>query len=258
MLTTLHPFIGTFVEAGGDGDWADDDADAGDIDEMAYAGLVPWILDEHDDRNHMDNGLIDLVLTKELLRLFQETFGPGRTKPWMRPTMFHWPLALSRAADETLTCPECRMGYYIDFRDDGQCCPFCDRARPRTLIAIAYQWHGRQLDMDSPAWGFAQVWSPGTTNPALPHRVLYPFKVTEGDRDVLELSVDDGELRLSCCDAGGKHRFAVGINQEFDDAFSEFEGTAAIPIAHAAAGFWLRVGGTYPRVLWCALRGGGP
>ena len=258
MLTSLHPFIGAFVEEGGDGDWADDDASTGDIDEKAYAGLVPWILDEHDDSNHKDNGLIDLVLTDELLRLFHETFGPGRTKPWMRPTMFSWPLALARAADETITCPECRMGYYFDFRDDGQCCPFCDCTRPRTLVAIVYHWLGRPLEMDSPAWRFAQVWSPGTTHAALPHRVLYPFTVTEGDRDVLELSLDDGDLRLSCCDGGGKHRFAIAIDQDGNDAFSEFEGIAAIPLEFADAGFWLRVGGSYPRVLWCTLRGGRP
>ena len=258
MLTSLHPFIGAYVEEGGDGDWADEDATTADIDEMAYAGFVPWILDDDDHRNRKDNGLIELVLTGELMTLFQQTFGPGRTKPWMRPTMFRWPLALARAADETVTCPECKMGYYLDFGDDGQCCPFCDHSRPRTLVAIAYDWVGRQLDRDSPAWRFAQVWSPETANPTLPHRVLYPFTVTDGDRDVLELSADDGDLRLSCCDGGGKHRFAVAIDQEGDDAFSEFEGTAAIPLALAGAGFWLRVAGPYPRVLWCTLRGGSP
>src|SRR5690606_18716580 len=36
MLTSLHPFIGALVEEGADGDWADDDATTGDIDERAY------------------------------------------------------------------------------------------------------------------------------------------------------------------------------------------------------------------------------
>ena len=158
MLTYLHPFIGTYVEEGGDGDWSVQDADTGGIDGKAYAGLFPWIQDEDDDINHKDNGLIDVVLTDELKGLFQETFGPGRTKPWMRPSMFQWPQALAHAADEAITCPGCKMGYYLDFEDESQRCPFCDEVRPRTLVVTAYQWLGKPMDGESPIWRFARVW----------------------------------------------------------------------------------------------------
>lgn len=256
MLTALHPFIGSYVEEGGEGDWADDDAASADLDERAYAGLIPWILDEDDDCNRKDNGLLEHVLTVELMRLFQETFGPGRTKPWMRPSMFHWPPALCRAADEVITCPGCKMGYYLDFGDEDQLCPFCDDVRPRTLVVTAYNWIDRRSASEAPAWRFARVWSPGQRNPVLPHRVLYPFSVINGDHDILELSEENDELRLSCCDAGGKYDFAFACDQEGDDWFYEFEGTAALPLSVAQVGFWLRVAGAYPRVLWCTLRGG--
>lgn len=254
MLTGLHPFIGAYVEEGGDGDWADDDATTGDIDERAYAGLVPWICDEDDDSNHKDNGLIDLVLTGELMSLFQATFGPGRTRPWMRPTMFRWPVALAHAADAAITCTGCRMGYYFDFDDDDQSCPYCDGCRPPAFVAIAHDWLGTAPL--TATWKLVRSWTAEGPNPVLPHRLLYPFSVIDGDRDVLELMVDGRDLRLTCCDSTSPHRFAIAIEREGADAFVEFEGTAAIPLTAAGGGFWLRIGGNHPRLLRCRVHGG--
>ncbi len=256
MLSLLHPFLGAYVEAGGDDDWARDDATALDAHERAYAGLVPWILDEEDDRNRKDNGLLAHVLTPELLRLFQATLGPGRTKPWMRPSTFSWPLALSRAGDEAITCPSCRMGYYFDFDDATQRCPFCAAGRPRTLAVRAYDWQNQPLALDAPAWRSAQVLRPGSPPATLPHRVLYPFSVSKGDRDILELTQDNDELRLRCCDGGHTHRLALACEQEADDTFAEFQEMAALPVGQAQRGFWLRVAGPHPRVLQCRLDGG--
>lgn len=257
MLTSLHPFIGALVEEGGDGDWADEDDTAPSMDDKAYAGLLPWILDEDDDRNCKDNGLAGLVLTDELLRLFQETFGRGRTKPWMRPAMFHWPVALARAADQAIPCPGCGMGYYFDFGDAAQRCPFCEVTRPRALVVTAYHWLGQRFDAASPAWQLAQPWTPGSPNPVLPHRLFYPFSVTESDHDVLELNAENDELRLSCCDPSRTHRLAFADGHDGDDAFVEFEESAALPLTALTRGFWIRVAGPWPRVLQCIVRGGG-
>lgn len=73
MLTSLHPYVGALVEEGDDADWANEASNGSTMDDKAYAGLLPWILDETDDSNFKDNGLPGLVLTGELLRLFQET-----------------------------------------------------------------------------------------------------------------------------------------------------------------------------------------
>jgi hypothetical protein len=253
MLTTSHPFVGAHVEDGGSGDWADEGS-AGDVDERAYAGLVPWILDEDDDCNRKDNSLVDHVLTTELSRLFQATFGPGRTRPWVRPSMVRWSMALARAADAAITCPGCKMGYYLDFDGPAQGCPFCGDACPRVLIVTAYDWLGRPIERDRPVWRLVRGWIAGSPDSILPDRVLHPFSMIHGDRDVLRLSEEDGELRLVCCDARDSDRFAVASGEAGDEAFCEFEGTAALPISQAERGFWLRVAGRYPRVLRCVLR----
>lgn len=257
MLTLMHPFIGAYVEAGADGDWADDDGASGDPDERAYAGLVPWILDEDDDRNHKDNGLVQQVLTAELRTLFQATFGPGRTRPWMRPSMFTWAVGLARAVDSAITCPACRMGYHVDLADDGQRCPFCDGARPRLLVVDAYDWTGRPIGSESPAWRLACVFGAGSAATALPHRLFHPFSPTDGDRDFLEVSEDGVELRLACCDVGRRQNLAVACDEPGHDLFPELEGMAVLPLpAVIARGLWLRVGGPAPRMLHCLLRGG--
>ena len=255
-LTLLHPFIGELVETGGDGDWADDDADASDKDEQAYAGHLPWILDEHDGRNRKDNGLVGVVLTDELMTLFQATFGPGRTHPCMRPSMFRWPAALARAADETVTCSGCGMGHAFDFAAGSQECPFCEAARTVTFVATAYDWRGRPVAGQAPVWQLAQDWGPHSPDPVLPHRLLYPFSVVDGDRDVLQLRRENDELRLTFCDGGRRHRLALAAESEGDDAFVEFEGTAAVTLPQALGGFWIRVGGTHPRVVRCVIQHG--
>ena len=85
IITLNHPFIGKYVTDGGS-DWADDTDDDEDLDEKAYAGLLPWIHDEKDDSNHTVNGLPRiLVLNEKLTSLFQLTFGVGRRAPWKRP-----------------------------------------------------------------------------------------------------------------------------------------------------------------------------
>lgn len=255
-LTFLHPFIGRLVEAGGDADWADDDASATDLDERAYAGHLPWILDARDDRNHKDNGLIALVLTDGLVALFEATFGPGRTQPWMRPAMARWARELARAADQAVLCGGCDMSYLFDFDDGAQSCPFCEAPRPATLVATAHDWLGEPPQDRAPAWRLARSLRPTESTLVLPHRLFYPFSVVDGDRDLLELRWERDELRLTCRDAGHSHRLAVAVEHEGSDAFVEFEGTAAIPLPPPESGFWLRVGGLYPRVVHCTLQRG--
>lgn len=256
MLTLMHPFVGACVESGDDSDWADADRAALDMDERAYAGHLPWILDANDDCNRKDNGLVEHVLNTELMRLFQETFGPGRLKPFLRPAMFHWPLALARAFDKTITCLGCRMSYYFDFADGLQHCPYCGSPVPRMLVVNAYAWLGQPITGQSPEWQLTRVFRSISSGPRLPHRLFYPFSLIEGDHDVLELSEDQDELRLSCCDTSRPHRFALACEHEGDDTFSAFEGAAALPLGLAERGFWLRVPGPHPRVLHCILRGG--
>lgn len=82
-LALVHPFIGKKVldlnndESGWDDEPAADTAPA-DLDEQAYAGYLAYVDDQDDDSNRALSGLSrELVLTPQLARLFQETFGAG-------------------------------------------------------------------------------------------------------------------------------------------------------------------------------------
>ena len=116
-LALVHPFIGQKVldpdedEGGWDAEPVADGAPA-DLDEQAYAGYLPFVDDENDDSNRALSGLPrGLVLTPQLAKLFQETFGAGRTKPWRRPAMAFWALELTRAHDQSIACSTCSMSY---------------------------------------------------------------------------------------------------------------------------------------------------
>lgn len=172
-LTLSHPFIGKKVlEADGDeGGWDTDPPLAGeipaDVDEQAYAGYLPFIDDEEDDSNAAipSSGLPrELVSTPELRRLFQETFGVGRTKPHRRPAMAFWALELARAFDHSLTCPDCSMSY---FPDEHVTCPYCTALHP----AFAR--------VKTPRW---ELLIPANANECdLPHRLFYPFSFEHND-----------------------------------------------------------------------------
>ena len=255
MMTLLHPYIGALVESGVGGDWANNDTETADLDEQAYSGRLPWIFDQQDDSNRKDNGLIELVLTDELIALFQATFGPGRTHPWLRPSMFSWPKALARAADQTILCDECKMSHFFDFEDLSQRCPYCEGLGSPTIVATAFDWQGQPLADSPPTWRLAQNWRSGIVASTFPHRLFYPFSLTDGDRDVLALSLEKEELRLTICDGGRMHHFAFASNEEGSDGFKEFEGTAAIPRSHLRSGFWIRVEGQTTRLVRFMLKG---
>jgi serine/threonine protein kinase len=181
-LALSHPFIGKKVlEPDGDeGGWDTDPPATGDapadVDEQAYAGYLPFIDDENDDSNVAvaGSGLPrELVTTPELRRLFQETFGSGRTQPHRRPAMAFWALELAKAFDHSLTCPGCTMSYFVDAQTH---CPYCNAGSP----AFAR--------VRTPRWNLCVP--PGTTEIALPHRLFYPFSFEHGDDAECEATLD--------------------------------------------------------------------
>jgi serine/threonine protein kinase len=174
-LALCHPFIGKKVlependNGGWDAESPTDGAPA-DLDEQAYAGYLPFIDDENDDTNAADSGLPrELVTTPGLRRLFQETFGVGRTLPHRRPSMHFWAIELARALDQSLPCPECKMSY---FADNYKQCPYCDTLRPAFARAKTPRW---ELLISKDATEFA-----------LPHRLFNPFSPEYNDDSEFE------------------------------------------------------------------------
>lgn len=200
-LSLVHPFIGRKVldpdddEGGWDAEPVAEEA-AADLDEQAYAGYLPYVDDQDDDSNRALSGLPrSLVLNPQLARLFEETFGAGRTKPWRRPSMAFWALELTRAHDQSVTCPGCDMSYLKEHAT----CPYCDAPRPAIAIAATDRWH--------------MVIQPRDTTASLPHRLFHPFSLELNGRTDYEADVD--VQSKSARRARGAEHFPPGLSFEF-------------------------------------------
>lgn len=130
VLTLIHPFVGDFVDAG-----------EPELEEQAFAGLLPWVDDANDDRNRSSFGIPrQWVLSKRLSEAFERTFGAGRVAPSERPGAAEWAERLFAAADATLPCPACRSAYYCNQLR----CPWCDADRPAFATVVFHLWDPRQ------------------------------------------------------------------------------------------------------------------
>lgn len=177
MLARCHPFIGKKVLEDGGGWDAEPVADGApaDLDEQAYAGFLPFIDDDDDDSNALPNDGLprQLVFTPQLNRLFQETFGIGRTQPHRRPAMAFWALELARAFDNSLVCPSCKMSYFnmAGFKK----CPYCQMHCPAFVIAKTPRWQMILLE---------------NGEQPLPHRMFHSFSFEHGDDTAFEAVMD--------------------------------------------------------------------
>lgn len=203
-LALCHPFLGKKVlepaaEAGWDAEPTEEEAPS-DPDEQAYAGYLPFIDDDDDDSNQGVGGLSrELVTTPGLRRLFQETFGAGRTEPHCRPPMFFWALELARAYDRSLDCPECGMSYFADSCDR---CPYCRSGRPAFVRA-------------STPRGEVLIPGGGSEFP-LPHRLFYPFSLEHNDAAEFEAVPD---FTAKCVSpVRGTNAFPETLTFEFEKA----------------------------------------
>lgn len=186
VLCLNHPFVGELVRAGGD--WSRDEADP---QQQAMHGHLPWIHDAGDNSNRTDEGLpLELTCTSRLADLFEETFGSGRTTPWRRPAMLHWPEALAAAADCSLHCNSCGMSY---FALDRAQCPYCSAARPRLLRIDSHRW---PEVLPAPCWVFLMALDSLDAAAQLPGRVFMPFSLAGNDEPVLSVQAEEGGYRL--------------------------------------------------------------
>lgn len=199
VLTMGHPFIGKRVlepddAAGWDAEPTANGAPA-DPDERARAGYLPWIYDEDDDSNAAVAGIPpQLVLTRELMALFQETFGPGRLEPHRRPTMPLWARALARAFDSSLVCRKCLRSYLAPSFTE---CPYCGESAH--LHAVATGLHGSKVLEFSPT--------------GIPARTVEPFSLETGD-DVRFSAELDFDTR-SALPVRGTSAFPESLRFEF-------------------------------------------
>ena len=257
LLSLIHPFIGKKVDGTYERDWADDENDNEDIEEKAYAGLFPWVDDQSDDSNSSDSGLPrSLLLTEKLTSLFEDTFGPGRTSPWLRPTIYHWPEALAQAADMTITCPGCSMNYYYDFKHpetDDYSCPYCETQRPQVLILESYRWNGANKLLNLPCWRYIRE-IPLNAELTIPRRVFDEFAMHDSDTaEVLISSTDKGVL-IKKSDHG-KADLSVAAGSHSQSAFQKLYSQMKIERAAPDVQFWMFADVNSPRLVFCSLSG---
>jgi len=258
LLSLIHPFVGKKVDGTDEGDWADEENNDEDIEDKAYAGLLPWVDDHYDDSNSSNSGLPrSLLLTEKLTTLFDGTFGPGRVFPLLRPTIYHWPEALAQAVDMTITCPGCLMNYYYNFihpETEGYNCPYCKSQRPQVLILESYQWNGPDRPINIPSWRYVREFQQGSEL-AVPRRVFDEFVMLDSDIEEVIISSSDKGILIKKTDQG-KAELSVGTDSPQQSSFQKLFSQMKIDRVSSDVQFWIFALLNSPRVVKCMISGG--
>lgn len=259
LLSLIHPFVGKKVDGTDEGDWADEENDGEDVEDKAYAGLFPWVDDQDDDSNSSDSGLPrSLLLTGQLITLFEGTFGPGRTSPLLRPTIYHWPEALAQAADMTVTCPGCSMNYYYDFihpETEDHNCPYCKTQRPQVLILESYRWNGPDKPINSPCWRYVHE-IPQGTELTIPRRIFDEFAMLDSDTAEVLISSSNNGILIKKSDHG-KADLSVAADSHPQSGFQKLYSQMIIDRVTPDVQFWMFSHLNSPRLVKCMISGGG-
>jgi len=259
LLSLIHPFIGKKVDGTDESDWADSDSEDEGIEDKAYAGYLSWVDDETDDSNSSTAGLPrSLLLTDELKKLFSLTFGTGRTKPWLRPSIYHWPAALAQAADLTVTCPVCTMSYYFDFKhpETGKNnCPYCKSPRPELLLIKSYSKGALNSNYNKIEWQFVQEFTLGEKI-LIPRRVLDDFTLNNSDNPELSLEISMKEIHIVRM-RQSKERLSVTVEGSSEGDFQNLLSQMKVKRSTAERQFWVYTHMDSPRVISCSILGEG-
>ena len=259
LLSLIHPFVGKKVDGTDEGDWADEENDGENVEDKAYAGLFPWVDDQDDDSNSSDSGLPrSLLLTEKLITLFENTFGPGRTSPLLRPTIYHWPEALAQAADITVTCPDCLMNYYYDFihpETEDHNCPYCKTQRPQVLILESYRYNGADKPLNSLSWRYVREISQGTEL-TIPRRIFDEFAMLDSDTAEVLISSSNNGILIKKSDHG-KVDLSVAADSHPHSGFQKLYSQMRIDRVTPDVQLWMFAHLNSPRLVKCMISGGG-
>lgn len=196
VLALAHPFIGDFVNEG-----------EPELEEQAFAGLIPWVDDASDDRNRATFGVPRAwVLSTRLSEAFERTFGAGRVTPSERPGAAEWAERLFAAADATIPCPGCRGAFYFN----QPRCTWCDAERPTFATAVFHLWdpnHGPAGGvLTKPQRGEARPVIVGhgavtsTTSFIVTRRLAFDVQGPGADEPVVEASLSRDRVSLRSLD----------------------------------------------------------
>ncbi len=210
QLTGTHPFVGALTEEGSEDDFADEG------EEKAYAGELPWILDEEDDSNFTETQIPQaqgMIISERLGKVFSRTFSKiGKEKRQTRPTMLEWGYALAKELDLTVKCPRCEMDYDESF----DVCPWCDTPNHR-LILISEEQNKR-------VWKIVNEVTPDMEL-SIPMRLIKGFCGSEYEKNACTIKrAKDGFILLNLYDG-----FEWGISMDSCGTFVNVFGNVTIP-----------------------------
>lgn len=177
-LYMQHPFVGEAACSEDDAwDAEDSDTEAEDGEEKAYSGRLPFIDDPDDDSNCSVEGFSREIFSTPTLRaLFQRTFGPGRTDPFVRVAAPIWAREFARLYDTSIVCPVCGMSYDAERGE----CPLCDSSAPPHATLCH---RNRRLILTKTNDGDTQVYD-------IPERFFSPFSLTTNDRPTYHVKIN--------------------------------------------------------------------
>ena len=201
MLSLNHPFEGKALTESDD-DWDSDNKNSetfkNAMDSQGYAIYYPYIDDEDDDSNNTEGGLPrELILTDELKELFQLEFGIGRLNPLARPCMSIWAIALAKAHDNSIVCPECKMSDYENLQN----CPYCDGKKPAYYKITTQNWSYILQPEEKDSY-------------TLPHRLFFPFSFEHSD-EIWFKDSNDSIFKCQVLINKEKHRLELDYGCKF-------------------------------------------
>jgi len=250
VLALAHPFVGDFVNEG-----------EPELEEKAFAGLIPWVDDTEDDRNRASFGVPrEWVLSTRLAEAFDWTFGAGRLTPSERPGAAEWAERLFAAADATIRCPGCGGSFYFN----QPRCTWCDAERPTFATAVFHLWdpnHGAGGGiLTKPKHGEPRPVIVGhgavtSTNAFIvTRRLAFDTQGPNADEPVVEASLSRGRISLRSLD--GKPYPLFSASGDRQTVVSDRPQTVSLVPGQASWRLHLGETGRLHRVLSFELRPG--
>ena len=200
-----------------------------------------------------------LILTEALQHLFQATFGKGRTNAALRPTMYHWPMALAEAADISVQCRQCRMHYYSTYQDaetGKPLCPYCATLRPLLITFESYYYRKHEPPvLGNCCWQFIRD-IPDAGTLIVPRRVFGDFLLHTFDEPELVITVTEDAILIKKAEHS-IYDFSLALEDRSDKRFQRFYSQIRIQRSKTASVFWLFVHCAVPRIVYCSIDGVG-
>ena len=198
-----------------------------------------------------------MILTEKLSTLFQQTFGPGRTKPSLRPSIYHWPEALAQASDMTVQCPSCSMSYYSDFihpQTNDHNCPYCTTQRPQIIVLESFRWNGSQTALSEPCWRYTREFTQNSKI-AIPRRIFDDFMMVSSDTTDVVLSITKKHILIKKTE-DCTFDLSVAIDNLEHNQFKHLFKQLSLKRSQTDMRFWLFSHSTSSRLVLCSIKSG--